>query len=117
MTNAPQVAYENYPIHVDAHNDLISSEDHNSGTSMSLLQIDQTENPNPDVNNGDQTISNPKQILGLRMRNFWILIGIAAFVVAASVGGSVGGSLAIRGSVYVHSSRSLTGQKSPTKHS
>lgn len=35
-------------------------------------------------------------ILGLRKRNFWILIAILSVVVCATIGGSVGGSLAVR---------------------
>jgi hypothetical protein len=35
-------------------------------------------------------------ILGLRKRNFWIFIAILSVVVCATIGGSVGGSLAVR---------------------
>jgi hypothetical protein len=38
----------------------------------------------------------PPTILGLRKRNFWVLVGFAVVVVAAAVGGSVGGSMAVR---------------------
>jgi hypothetical protein len=35
-------------------------------------------------------------ILGLRRRNFWILVALALILTAAIVGGSVGGTLAVR---------------------
>jgi hypothetical protein len=35
-------------------------------------------------------------IFGLRKRNFWILFGIILLVVIATIGGSVGGALAVR---------------------
>jgi hypothetical protein len=42
-----------------------------------------------------------RTILGLRKRNFWILVVVAIVIVAATIGGSVGGSLAVRKSEYV----------------
>ena len=46
------------------------------------------------------------EIFGIRNRTFWIIVLVAIVVVAASVGGSVGGSLALqnRKSVYDNSS-------------
>jgi hypothetical protein len=35
-------------------------------------------------------------ILGLRKRNFWIFVAIMSVVVCATIGGSIGGSLAVR---------------------
>jgi hypothetical protein len=35
-------------------------------------------------------------ILGLRRRNFWVLVALALILTAAIVGGSVGGALAVR---------------------
>lgn len=43
----------------------------------------------------------PRTILGLRRRNFWILFGVILIIVAATIGGSVGGSLAVQRSKYV----------------
>jgi hypothetical protein len=37
-----------------------------------------------------------RTILGLRRRNFWILVVLAVVVVIAAVGGAVGGSMAVR---------------------
>jgi hypothetical protein len=35
-------------------------------------------------------------ILGLRRRNFWILTAFAIVILGATIGGSIGGSLAVR---------------------
>lgn len=40
-------------------------------------------------------------ILGLRRRNFWILVAFIAVIACATIGGSVGGSLAVRNRGYV----------------
>lgn len=42
----------------------------------------------------------PATILGVRLRNFWILVVVAIVIVAATIGGSVGGAMAVRDSGY-----------------
>jgi hypothetical protein len=41
-------------------------------------------------------------ILGLRRRNFWIISTLVFIIVGATIGGSVGGAMAVRSSGYVY---------------
>jgi hypothetical protein len=45
--------------------------------------------------------SQQKTILGVRRRNFCVLFGIILAIAIATIGGSIGGSLAVRNSKYV----------------
>jgi hypothetical protein len=90
MSDAPQVAYtqgalEAYPVH-HQQEDKIHKQDvqpYFADTTQSTPQVP------------------PETILGLRRRNFWILFAVIVLVVCATIGGSVGGSLAVQKSKYV----------------
>ena len=73
--NAPQVVDEHYAYHLS------------EGGQKEAY-------PSYDSHQGAQR--QPAMILGLRRRNFWILVGVLLVVVAATVGGSVGGTLAVQ---------------------
>jgi hypothetical protein len=53
-----------------------------------------------DINGHHSYIEDGKQnharILGLRRRNFWILVALAVVLVGATIGGSIGGVLAVQ---------------------
>ena len=44
----------------------------------------------------DEGKPNHARILGLRRRNFWILVALAIVLVGATIGGSIGGVLAVQ---------------------
>jgi hypothetical protein len=49
-----------------------------------------------DVQQAEEVARKTGTILGLRRRNFWILVAILLVAVGAAIGGSVGGALAVR---------------------
>lgn len=92
MADGPQVVRtDEYPETYEKQNDPSKAMYYYSQT------VNEKEESYPEV------VSKPEQrtILGLRRRNFWILIGIALVVLAATIGGSVGGALAVKNSSYV----------------
>ena len=62
-----------------------------------LIPATETNRPVPYI---DGTKTTQATILGIRRRNFWILVALAVILVGATIGGSVGGSLAVRGTSY-----------------
>jgi hypothetical protein len=101
MADAPQVAYAGaYPEvhnetppskHHEVYNDTVPSK-HHGPPSQDIRAYHHPE---------ENSIQKPRRtILGMRRRNFWILLAIALVIVAATIGGSVGGSMAVRNSRY-----------------
>jgi hypothetical protein len=101
MADAPQVAYAGaYPEvhnetppskHHEVYNDTVPSK-HHGPPSQDIRAYHHPEE------NSIQKLR--RTILGMRRRNFWILLAIALVIVAATIGGSVGGSMAVRNSRY-----------------
>jgi hypothetical protein len=89
MSDAPQVAYDvsPQPYH----------DDHSQKLPVPATTLMQKPETYAYYDEGHQlSRSHPSTILGLRKSNFWILVLIAFIVVAVTIGGSVGGSMAVR---------------------
>jgi hypothetical protein len=77
MSDAPQVAYSELPqgVYLDP----------------AMKEVSRT-----DVQQAEEVARKTGTILGLRRRNFWILVAILLVALGAAIGGSVGGALAVR---------------------
>jgi hypothetical protein len=94
MADAPQLAYDQSPplahSHVESKRNMVIGETHRYWDD-SPSSAPQVVPPTPQH----------RTILGLRRRNFVLLFGIILVIAIATIGGSIGGSLAVRNSKYV----------------
>ena len=99
MADAPQVAFDRTPI---AYRDI---EDQQDKFSTPIAPIAPPKQEAYAYYGEAQPPMQPpafrgETILGLRKRNFWILVVAAVAIVAVAVGGSVGGVMAVQKSKY-----------------
>jgi hypothetical protein len=94
MADAPQLAYDQSPplahSHVEPKRNMVIGETHRYWDD-SPSSAPQVVPPTPQH----------RTILGLRRRNFVLLFGTILVIAIATIGGSIGGSLAVRNSKYV----------------
>jgi hypothetical protein len=95
MADAPQLAYDHeLPIAYARQDEHIESKEKTYYNYHDNTPIDAT-------HSHKETLDSPQRtVLGLRRRNFWILFVTIVIIVAATIGGSVGGSLAVRNNRY-----------------
>jgi hypothetical protein len=94
MADAPQVAHTSpYP---ESYQKYDQAPEHYDASQHSPASAHNLYHPTPYV-------EKPRQdtILGIRRRNFWILVILAIVISAVVIGASVGGSLAVRKAGYV----------------
>ncbi|KAI8932929.1 hypothetical protein NX059_010400 [Plenodomus lindquistii] len=99
MADAPQVAYENGPVQADwdqykyLHTTGPDSTVQDGATDGGFAQPSHADKHQDTT---EEELPKSSTILGLRSRNFWILVVLAIAFVAIAIGGSVGGTLAVQ---------------------
>ncbi|CAO2652368.1 Nn.00g006510.m01.CDS01 [Neocucurbitaria sp. VM-36] len=87
MADAPEVSHANHYLQVDRRHEQPELENHYVDTMSPSHEVDPAkEGAYASHLNGER---HPATILGLRRRNFWIMVGIAVLVVIAAVGGAL----------------------------
>jgi hypothetical protein len=97
MADAPQVAFDNGSAEVYRDNHRLEIYPQAPETHA-YYKDPEREHYVQEHDTAQTTARKPKTILGVRPKYFWILVGIAIIIVGATIGGSVGGSMAVRNS-------------------
>ena len=92
--DAPQLAYDHEsPIAYVRQDEYIESKEKTFYNYHDHTPIDTSKSQ---IEAPDSSQTQQRTVLGLRRRNFWILFIGLIIIVAATIGGSVGGALAVR---------------------
>ena len=98
MADAPQLAYDQTPAlahtYVEPKRDSMNAPMRAEGHRY----WDDPPSGTPPISPAQEIPSQSRTILGLRRRNFILLFGIILVIAIATIGGSIGGSLAVKNS-------------------
>ena len=98
MADAPQVVYAQPELQVDRSQEQPQPAYHHdiSGWPSPAQSALPSKEADFQIREGDHPVAEQPKVLGVRRQRFWIICALVIFVVIATVGGSVGGVLAVQ---------------------